>query len=95
MNNYVRQVVNSLSQNPIAAVLDKSFEHAEKADLCLAMGSSLTVTPAADIPEVCYITVINFIMKGIVLMTFRRWAQEEGDWWSSIFKPLPLTTPVS
>ena len=33
-------------------VLDASFEHAQKADLCLAMGSSLTVTPAADIPEV-------------------------------------------
>ncbi len=32
-------------------VLDASFDHAEKADLCLAMGSSLTVTPAADIPE--------------------------------------------
>ena len=35
-----------------ADVLDASFEHAQKADLCLAMGSSLTVTPAADIPEV-------------------------------------------
>eukprot|EP00118_Oscarella_pearsei_P009936 m.58799 g.58799 ORF g.58799 m.58799 type:complete len:423 (+) comp34829_c0_seq1:408-1676(+) len=30
---------------------DGSTNHAEKADLCLAMGSSLTVTPAADIPE--------------------------------------------
>ena len=36
-------------------VLDASFEHAQKADLCLAMGSSLTVTPAADIPEVCFL----------------------------------------
>ena len=26
------------------------------------MGSSLTVTPAADIPEVCYITGINFVI---------------------------------
>ena len=41
----------------VAAVLDKSFEHAEKADVCLAMGSSLTVTPAADIPEVCSLAV--------------------------------------
>ena len=32
--------------------LEAGFEHARKADLCLAMGSSLTVTPAADIPEV-------------------------------------------
>lgn len=31
--------------------LDDSFEHAKKADLCLAMGSSLRVTPAANIPE--------------------------------------------
>ena len=35
-----------------AATLDKSCDHGGKADLCLAMGSSLTVTPAADIPEV-------------------------------------------
>ena len=31
--------------------LDASFDHAHKAELCLAMGSSLTVTPAADVPE--------------------------------------------
>jgi NAD-dependent SIR2 family protein deacetylase len=30
----------------------KAIEESEKADLCLAMGSSLTVTPAADLPEV-------------------------------------------
>ena len=35
-----------------AGELEKSFEEAEVADLCLAMGSSLTVTPAANIPEV-------------------------------------------
>ena len=32
--------------------LQTSFDHAEKADLCVVMGSSLTVTPAANIPEV-------------------------------------------
>lgn len=31
--------------------LNNGFEHSEKADLCLAMGSSLTVTPAADMPK--------------------------------------------
>lgn len=31
--------------------LNTSFEHAEKADLCLVLGSSLRVTPAANIPE--------------------------------------------
>jgi len=28
----------------------KAFEHAQKADVCLTLGSSLTVSPAADIP---------------------------------------------
>jgi NAD-dependent SIR2 family protein deacetylase len=37
----------SLPQDTVKA----SFDHAEKADLCMAMGSSLTVTPAANIPE--------------------------------------------
>ena len=36
--------------NPDA--LEAGFDHARRADVCLAMGSSLTVTPAADIPEV-------------------------------------------
>ncbi len=31
--------------------MNRSFEEAYKADLCLAMGSSLTVTPAAHIPK--------------------------------------------
>lgn len=31
--------------------LDNAFNHATCADLCLAMGSSLRVTPAADVPK--------------------------------------------
>lgn len=31
--------------------LNAGFENSEKADLCLALGSSLTVTPAADMPR--------------------------------------------
>ncbi|CAF4470457.1 unnamed protein product, partial [Rotaria sp. Silwood2] len=31
--------------------LEKAFDHAEQADLCLVLGSSLTVTPAADVPK--------------------------------------------
>ncbi len=31
--------------------LETSFENAERADVCLVLGSSLRVTPAADIPE--------------------------------------------
>ena len=43
----------SPSRNNIADTLDASYQHAAKADLCLVYGSSLTVTPAAEIPEVC------------------------------------------
>lgn len=31
-------------------ILGRGFENAYVADICLAMGSSLRVTPAADIP---------------------------------------------
>ena len=31
--------------------LDASFDQARKAELCLAMGSSFTITPAADVPK--------------------------------------------
>ena len=31
--------------------LETSFEHAEEADVCLVLGSSLRVTPAADVPK--------------------------------------------
>jgi len=31
--------------------LDSAFEHAEAADLCLVVGSSCRVTPAADVPQ--------------------------------------------
>lgn len=30
----------------------KLYEHAQKADLCLALGSSLTVSPACDMPKI-------------------------------------------
>jgi len=35
-----------------AKPMDLAREHAAKADLCLALGSSLTVTPANEIPEI-------------------------------------------
>lgn len=40
----------SFSENLPEKDLTASFEWAERADVCLAMGSSLTVTPAADVP---------------------------------------------
>ncbi|KAE9362891.1 DHS-like NAD/FAD-binding domain-containing protein [Stipitochalara longipes BDJ] len=35
-----------------AQALETAFQHAKKADLCLVLGSSLTVTPANEIPEI-------------------------------------------
>jgi NAD-dependent SIR2 family protein deacetylase len=32
--------------------LQNGFKNCERADLCIAMGSSLRVTPAADMPEI-------------------------------------------
>jgi hypothetical protein len=34
-----------------AQALELAFQHAKRADLCLVLGSSLTVTPANEIPE--------------------------------------------
>ena len=36
----------------LSDALQGSFEHAGLADLCIVFGSSLTVTPAADVPQV-------------------------------------------
>ena len=47
-------------------MLQTSFDHAEKADLCLAMGSSLTVTPAAEIPQVVIALVHKTVMHNYI-----------------------------
>ncbi|EEU35574.1 uncharacterized protein NECHADRAFT_106479 [Fusarium vanettenii 77-13-4] len=36
-----------------AEAFQLATDHAEKADLCLVLGSSLTVTPASGIPQIC------------------------------------------
>ena len=41
-------------ENLPADALQESFELAEKADLCIAMGTSLVVYPAAMIPEITH-----------------------------------------
>jgi len=38
-------------QNLPETPLTNAFDHSEEADLCIALGSSLTVTPAADCPK--------------------------------------------
>lgn len=44
-------IINFGEALPEDALL-KAFKNAKKADLCLALGSSLTVTPANEVPEV-------------------------------------------
>ena len=49
--------------------LETSFGHAENADLCVVMGSSLTVTPAANIPEVYHQLVVVHVVLQIIGIT--------------------------
>ncbi|KAH8651559.1 NAD-dependent deacetylase sirtuin-7 [Tricladium varicosporioides] len=44
-------IINFGEQLP-AAAFSSAFDHAKNSDLCLVLGSSLTVTPANEIPEV-------------------------------------------
>ncbi|KAI1505183.1 NAD-dependent deacetylase sirtuin-7 [Biscogniauxia marginata] len=41
----------NFGENLFAEPLQRARDHAQKADLCLALGSSLTVSPANEIPE--------------------------------------------
>jgi len=53
-NNCEGRLLNStidFGQNLPETPLHNAFYHSEKADLCIALGSSLTVTPAASCPE--------------------------------------------
>lgn len=42
----------SFGQNLVPEVLDRAFEEAEVADVCIAAGSTLSVTPAAHVPRI-------------------------------------------
>ena len=44
-------IINFGENLPIVA-LQRAFEEGRKADLCLVLGSSLTVSPANEVPEV-------------------------------------------
>jgi len=44
-------IINFGESLPLHCV-QRGFEEAEKADLCICLGSSLTVTPAADMPKI-------------------------------------------
>ena len=47
----LKDSIINFGEDLIEEILDKGFEESTRADLCLAMGSSLTVTPAADMPK--------------------------------------------
>jgi NAD-dependent SIR2 family protein deacetylase len=47
----LKDTIINFGENLPEDTLETSFDHGSKADLCMALGSSLTVTPAADIPE--------------------------------------------
>ena len=53
-NNCKGPLIDSIinfGENLNEKILEDGFENSAKSDLCLAMGSSLTVTPAADMPK--------------------------------------------
>jgi NAD-dependent SIR2 family protein deacetylase len=43
----LRDTIINFGENLNTRILNKAFEHGSRADLCLSMGSSLRVTPAA------------------------------------------------
>lgn len=47
----LKDTIINFTENLPAVPLAKAYENAEKADLCISLGSSLTVSPANDIPE--------------------------------------------
>ena len=46
-------------------ILDLGFMNCEMADVCLAMGSSLRVTPAADMPRSCATNGGNLVIVNL------------------------------
>ncbi|UJR35168.1 hypothetical protein I4U23_027935 [Adineta vaga] len=50
-NSKLYDSIINFGENLPAYELQTSYEHAERADVCLVLGSSLRVTPAADIPQ--------------------------------------------
>lgn len=47
----MRDTIINFGENLSAAVLERAFEHSREADLHICMGSSLTVSPACDLPR--------------------------------------------
>jgi len=51
-NSVLYDSIINFGENLPEYELETSFDHANKADVCLVLGSSLRVTPAADIPKI-------------------------------------------
>ncbi|CAG9327387.1 unnamed protein product [Blepharisma stoltei] len=50
-NGQLKDTIINFGENLEEDIIDRGFRNGAEADLCLAMGSSLRVTPAADIPK--------------------------------------------
>lgn len=61
----LKDTIINFGENLPTDTLETSFDHAAKADLCLAMGSSLTVTPAADIPRIVGERLQNLVIVNL------------------------------
>jgi NAD-dependent SIR2 family protein deacetylase len=51
-NSILYDSIINFGENLPTYELESSFEHANRADVCLVLGSSLRVTPAANIPKI-------------------------------------------
>lgn len=52
-NGHLKDTIINFGENLNDNILELGFQNCQNADLCLAMGSSLRVTPAADMPKAC------------------------------------------
>eukprot|EP01084_Bolivina_argentea_P091412 164568_1 len=50
-NGQLKDTIINFGESPHEIALELGFEHSQKADLFLCLGSSLTIKPACDIPE--------------------------------------------
>ena len=80
-NGHLKDTIVAFGESLPEDELTKAFQEGEEADLCLSMGSSLTVTPAADIPKVSihWMVVNNVSMYQSVIGSIRGLLNEDKN----------------
>lgn len=63
----LKDTIVNFGENLPEDEITKAFAEGNSADLCLVMGSSCTVTPAASIPEVVYSNYISELIDRIMI----------------------------